>query len=581
MDPFRGRVLRRSPPPGVLPNLPSEEPDLPPTPTEKGLSDLSSINTSPLGIHNTPSKRARRSKALAEKLKSSPLKQPPLRPPEFTGRLGKSSSQPIFKQSRFQEDTPQDPFRIVVEPPRDDAEEKLTDQLSHPHPSRKVQEFDPLAEKKAIRDSLRAEVAQLENDIEFASRENDRLCRYHQTEKARRDDWTNENTSNILSLLRRQIVPQEPKQSKEDSGDLLLAALNPIAFLPFNKANQPIPSLVDPSRTTESEKEGDSPVPSHYPITMSTNEELPYLQVFTPLTFTSTISILPREDLDGAKPLMQKHAISVSSSPPGLFAARVEMTVNTKTLSVSELSVPQLDPSARRELQPFVQRIIHGGNHNSALTRNVSVITWAMGEWVRLATRRARFWCAVERELTSPKGIAKCMRQMKKSNNKRRKVGRGRPPAGDADTDTDGEDNDELEEKTAVEKKNHFSRADLMRYMGKNSFDLDLPGLGSEASEEQPSVRIQWKIELDWTGEARSKIGLFVAAPAKCKFYESKASWCVLELTFLLFIGHGNDKGRKSLAGIPAMFDQLIRKDEDPMDAVKTVVALLAGDGRS
>lgn len=42
-------------------------------------------------------------------------------------------------------------------------------------------------------------------------------------------------------------------------------------------------------------------------------------------------------------------------------------------------------------------------------------------------------------------------------------------------------------------------------------------------------------------------------------------------------LGHGKDN-RGSLAGVPAMFDKLVASCEDPLDAVKAVVALLVGD---
>ncbi len=511
IDPFRGRVLRRSPPRGVLPSMPPEEPELPPTPTQKGLSDPSSINTSPLGIHNTPSKRARRSKALAEKLKSSPLKQPPLRPPlEHTGNLGKVPAQPVFARSRLQGE--QDP---AVEEPRQDTE-GVPDQPSRPHPSREVKEFDPHAEKEALRDSLLAEVARLEADLELATKENDLLHRYQQAGRSQRESWKPEDERNILGLLRRHILPQKPEPPREHAGELLRAALNPISFLPFGKADRSIPPLFGTSQAAqkkeggEVEEDKETPI-SHYPIPMSAKEELLYLQVFTPLTFTSTVSILPREDPNSTKPIMQKHAISISSNPPGLFAARVEMVVNTKTLAVSELSVPRLEPSAEKELRPFVENIVHGGS-NSALTRNVSVMTWAMGEWVRVATRRARFWCIIERELTSREGIAKCVKQMRKGW-RGRVAGR---PALTGDTETDMDEEAEPVDDLDKADNTRFGRADLVRYLGKNSFDLELLGLGKAG--ELPSVRIQWKIDLDWTGEAHSKMGLFVAAPAKCKF---------------------------------------------------------------
>lgn len=38
---------------------------------------------------------------------------------------------------------------------------------------------------------------------------------------------------------------------------------------------------------------------------------------------------------------------------------------------------------------------------------------------------------------------------------------------------------------------------------------------------------------------------------------------------------------RKSITGIPTLFDRLVQGGEDPLTAVKTVVALLAGEPAS
>ncbi|RYP49905.1 hypothetical protein DL768_004441 [Monosporascus sp. mg162] len=537
IDPFRGRMLRRSPPPGVLPTLPPDEPDLPPTPTQKGISDPASINTSPVGIHNTPSKRARRSRALAEKLKSSPLKQPPLRPPRSSEQ---APARPVHREAEIPAGNTQ---------PLKGIKENLADQPSGPHPSRKVRGYDWLADRKETRDSLLAEVARLEGDVELAARANDLLRRSQHAEEGHRDGWTTEEKTNLLGLLRRHLIPSADEPPNEGPGNLLLAALNPISFLPFGRAEQTLPAFFDLPGETEDREETEMTPTSHYPIPLPAEEELPYLQVFTPLTFKSTVSVLPREDLEDGKPLMQKHSISVSSVPPGLFSARVEMTVNTKTLSVSELSVPQLDPSATRELRPFVQRTIQGGN-SSALTRNVGVVTWAMGEWVRVATRRARFWCAIERELGSPDGIARCVKQMRQGR-RRKLVGRSAATE-DADMDSEEELVDGPDKTEA--KGDGFSRADRLHFLGKSSFDIDL-----HDRDEAPSVRIEWNIDFDWTGEAQSKLALLVTVPAK---------W------------HGSDKA-KSLASIPSIFDKLMTKNEDAMRAVRTVVALLVSEGKS
>lgn len=38
---------------------------------------------------------------------------------------------------------------------------------------------------------------------------------------------------------------------------------------------------------------------------------------------------------------------------------------------------------------------------------------------------------------------------------------------------------------------------------------------------------------------------------------------------------------RKSIVGIPTLFDKLLQGGEDPLTAIKTVVALLAGEPES
>ncbi|KAI1446049.1 hypothetical protein F5Y02DRAFT_408074 [Annulohypoxylon stygium] len=520
MNPFKGRALRRSPPLGA--------PELPPTPTQKGISDPASINTSPTGIHNTPTKRPRRSKALAERLKSSPLKQPPLFPPGPT------------KESMREES----PSRTAVKL-RGLREQPQRSKKRKSHSARNVEEPDPLAEKKTLRDSLLAEVAHLKSDLELATRENNRL---HQLQ-TRRDNTAPkgpEDKDGLLDLLRRHVLPPEKEVPPDPTQDWLEAALNPISFLPFSKLNTSLPDLFAPQESAE--KEPDKPPPSHHPISMTADEELPYLQVFTPLTFSSTVSIVPRDDpsSQGSQgPLTQKHVISVSSTPPGLFAAKVEMTVNTKSLSIFELSVPRLEPSAVSELGPFIEKIVQGGG-TSALTRNCSIITWAMSEWLRVAIKRARFWCAIERDLASSEGLAKCAAEMRTDTRKR---GPGRPAA------TDGSDDEDEDGQGPGSKKAQFTKADLLPQLGRTSLDMELSA--PDGTEEVPSIRIQWRIEFDWTGEAQSKMELLLGVPAK---------W------------HGHDK-RGSLTSIPGMFDKLVQENKDPMEALRTVVALLVGEG--
>ncbi|KAI1468980.1 uncharacterized protein F4812DRAFT_450793 [Daldinia caldariorum] len=522
INPFKGRVLRRSPPPGEA--VP-EEPELPPTPTQQGISNPASIQTSPMGIHNTPTKRPRRSKVLAERIKSSPLKQPPLRHLEFTKEATREES----------------PSRTAERTLRAQPQSRKKRRKSHP--ARNAEEPDPLAEKKSLRDSLLAEVARLRSDLELATRENTRLHELQQGRKVSSAPKDEGDKQTLFDLFRRHALPPEKETPPDPTQDWLEAALNPISFLPFSKAKPLLPSIFSPPQDNTQQEAEKLPI-SHHPVPMTAQEEMPFLQVFTPLTFTSTVSIIPRDDAANQGPLLQKYTISASSTVPGVFAATIEMVVNTKRLSIAELKVARLEPSAVGELGPFVERVVKGTG-TSALTRNISVITWAMGEWLRVATRRARFWCAIERDLKSSEGLAKCVREMRTDT---RRKGRGRQATTARD---DEDDNEELEGQAD---KMRFTKANIFPHLGRTDLDLELPIL--DDPDGAPTIRIKWRIEFDWTGEARSKIGLLLETPAK---------W------------HGQDK-KRSLTNIPGVFDKLIQENKDPMEALKTVIALLVGE---
>ncbi|KAI1760017.1 hypothetical protein GGR53DRAFT_470739 [Hypoxylon sp. FL1150] len=523
INPFRGRALRRSPPPGDP--LQQQESELPPTPTQKGISDPSSVQTSPMGIHNTPTKRPRRSRALAERIKSSPLKQLPLRAPD---QIRESTREGSSSQTARQ--------RLRARPQSRKRKRKV-------HPTRDVEEIDPLAERKAVRDALLAEISALKADVKLATRENNYTFQFQRGKNHDSTQRRSHSEIDVLELLRRHALLPENEAAPDPMQDWMEAALNPISFLPFSK---PIgsPSSILPPLQENSDERAEPPLISHHPVPMTKSDELPFLQAFTPLTFTSTVSTLPRSDSADTGPLMQKHVISASSTPPGLFTSKIEMTVNTRNLAVAELSVPHLEPSAVSELGPFIERVLRDGRI-STLRRNISVTTWAMSEWLRIATRRARFWYNIERNLLSKEGLAKCCRQ-RRSFMKRKRV--GRPTSMEEDSD-DGDYGPGVQAEKAP-----FTKVEILPLMGRSFLDLDLSGMDS--LREAPSVRIQWRIKFDWTGEARSRLDLLIGVPAK---------W------------HGHDV-RGSLTNMPDMFDKLIQEDRDPMKALETIIALLVGE---
>ncbi|KAK3381899.1 hypothetical protein B0H63DRAFT_215681 [Podospora didyma] len=542
LNPFQGRRLPRSPI-GDLPEAAEPEPELPPTPEHPDPV----VSTPPSGIHNTPSKRPRRSKALAERLKSSsPLKQP-----IFPSEVQSIPSKLPSKLSR------------TVIPPLEPEEAPTTKGL------RRIGPPDPDAAKKKVRDSLLAEIADLERDLNVASQENERI---RQAKLSKNEPSPPTNRDEILQLLRRHALSASDREAADPApaaSAWLYEALNPIMLLPFSKG--PLPAL---PVSTESEA-ALPPVVSHHPLPMKAAEALAYLQVFTPLTFTSHISPLPVPAEYPSGPLLQRHTISTSStSPRGLFAARIEMTVNTKTLAITELSVPQLDPASEAELSPFIARIVAADTQlkSSALWNNVSVLAWAMGEWLRVAVQRAKVWSILDRELGGDKTalarmVARTRDKERKQQRRRKaiKAIRGQIEYSDDDDDDDhmsdndggggqggsGEDRD----------KSRNEAANLLPFMGKTSLDFDIPLLSGSVNavggdDNVSTLRVQWRINFDWTGEARSDLGVLVGVPGKWHKYDEK----------------------NQLSGLPALFDKLIEAGEKPLTAVRTVVSLLAGD---
>ncbi|KAL2265994.1 hypothetical protein VTJ83DRAFT_5346 [Remersonia thermophila] len=585
-----GRVAARNL--GVLPDVVIPEPELPPTPERPDPV----VSTPPSGIHATPSRRGKRARDRAKS--SSPLKQPPARPP------GMPSKRPALA-----------------------AAEELKGPSPPPPPTtaelRGLAPPDPDADKKKLRDSLLAEIRDLERDLDIAARENERL---RQARLARREPSPPPNADQILRLLGRHALPPDAANPDPPTAvePWLASALNPIAFLPFGKPNSQ-PNLSSTTATTKDPPPDLPPPISHHPIPLSASEALPYLQVFTPLVFTAYVSPLPPSPSDDGR-LLQQHAITASSAAPrGLFSARIDMTVDTRTMAVTRLAVPKLDPAAEPELRPLIDRIAGEGSvyhpaaaaaaaaadggktsatlHSSALRNNVGVLTWAMGAWLRVAVQRARVWRALEREVGAGEEAVRAMvarqrekkrrvaAQLRRKNRRKRLLGdgnarRGGGGGGGEKNEEDGEAGEEEEEEGSllsttdgsVKADKAETAADLLPYTGRTKMDLEIPVLAAaatrtsgrgggkgqrnpagDAGKEASALRVQWRIVFDWTGEAKSEIGILVGVPGK---------W------------HRHDE-RGRLAGLPKLFDELLRAGEDPLDAVRTVVCLLAGEERA
>ncbi|KAK1964579.1 hypothetical protein LY78DRAFT_694048 [Colletotrichum sublineola] len=526
INPFAGRVLNRTPPTGVIPSRappplpePDQEPELPPTPTQKGQDDPV-VTTPPLGIHDTPSKRRRRN---ASPSKSSPLKQPPLRPPEFT-------------------QTTKDPFKKALQRPvREKSPSRVARKTrsvkgpSGTHEARGIPIPDPNLELKQTRDMLEAEIAKLEADLEFATVENERVRKAQSLRSGVLQPLSPARQEQLIDLLRRHLVRPEKEAKPDAAQEWFDLAMNPTSWLSFGSLGQ-----TQLSSSTAQEEE-DLPLPtSHHPIALSATDELPYLQAFTPFEFSGTTHMLPRDS--DSEPLLRKHNIVIRSAhPAGLFMAKVEMIVDTEKLQITELSVPRLDPAALAEVGPFVQKVTQGGS-NTHMNRNVSIMTWAMAEWYRIAIERANVWHTLENELGDKEKLVQSVAKIRTRRKKRRR-----------------KDDDEGDSQEATAEKIHaetLPRSVLLRHLGRTAYEIPIP---DAVKEETSCLRIHWRIEFDWTGEAQSKVGLMIGMPGR---------W------------HRGDE-RGSLAAASKIFEKLVQGNEGPMTAVRTVVALLAGDALS
>ncbi|KAF9873410.1 hypothetical protein CkaCkLH20_09223 [Colletotrichum karsti] len=497
---------------------PEAEPELPPTPTQRGQADPV-VTTPPRGIHDTPSKRKRRTDSLP---RSSPLKQPPLRPPEFSQKTKEPSKKAMAQMTH--ETSPTKPARKRGRPRKGPM---------GTHEARQIPVPDPNAELKETRDALEAEIAKLEADLDFATEENERVRRVQSLRSATEPSIPVSRREQLFDVLRRHLMPPEKENKPDAAQEWFDLAMKPTSWLSFASLGQTQPLTSEP-------EEEDLPAPiSHHPIQMTTEEELPYLQAFTPFVFSGTTHMLPRESEED--PLLRKHNIDIRSAyPAGLFTAKVEMTVDTEMLKITDLRVPRLDQAAVAEVGPFINKVT-SDDCNSHMRRNVSIVTWAMAEWYRVAVERAKMWHVLESELGDREKLFENVAKIRTRRKKRRRKDDDDPQSQDAEARGDKDHKDIL------------SRAVLLPHMGRTTYEIPIPGA---VDEESSCLRIQWKIDFDWTGEAQSKVGLMIGMPGRWR--------------------QGDE--RDSLAKASEVFEKLAQGNEGPMTAVRTVVALLAGD---
>ncbi|KAH8598721.1 hypothetical protein B0O99DRAFT_24675 [Bisporella sp. PMI_857] len=419
-----------------------EEPKLPPTPTQLGIPDPI-VTTPPTGIHDTPSKRSRRRK---EKLKSSPLKprDPPPVEPSKNAEAGPPS--------------------------------KLKDK-NGVGPRRRSARFfipeDPHAAKKKERDELLKELQQLQTDLVITNQEHERLRSHYATKQS--IPAAPKNPEQLLDVLRRSMIP-EPATKSETKPISIFKSIG--SFLPFSSRRKQT-SLVDIKK----------PIPSHLPIKL--DDPLPYLQAFSPLVFTSNITLLAPEKyadesiVNEERPILQRHFIN-ASHPSGIFNAQLGMTVDSSLLSIISLDIIKLNASAENELGKFIRQRCEEEN---ILGQDIGVVCWAMGRWVEASILRARFWCSIKNEFGTQEARTRSLQRKKKR--KHAKLGES------ASADEDEQGNSPA-----------WTKRQLLPHIGRSAMELIAPDV---------ELRFEWKISFDWTGEIESLISANARVPENCK----------------------------------------------------------------
>ncbi|KAL7783639.1 hypothetical protein V8C37DRAFT_396913 [Trichoderma ceciliae] len=495
-DSFLGRRQRRSPNTGRPISYP--EPELPPS-----VPDSISF-TPPKGIHSSPSRW--RDKPRSKK--SSPLK------PSASRSFGKPGEKAVLPMHNFE--LPQRENESNTQEP------SLDDRV---HPARQVPAFDPNGGKKKEIEALDEEIARLRQDLQVVSKENDRI-RLMQS-SGRILSFADEEE--VFNVVRRHLIDSEANSPPPPSQQLLRAALNPMALLPFGRTTPVVATADDEVNIAD--------IKSHHPVKMTAEEELPYLQLFSPFDVTSTLAILHP---DGDQPLRQRRIMTFrSKDTPGLFTSKVEMVVNAMNSSILELKVHSLEPAARAELGPFVTKICEG-DCNRSMQRNIGILSWAMGEWYQAAVQRAYLWSKLDRELASKGEFLQAVAEVRRKKPLRRA----------------GEELEEGEEEEdqSTPASSSLKKAALAHFMGQQAFEFNIPS--KKRSDPTSSVRLEWKIDFDWIGEAQNKVTVMIGVPGKWRKADQ----------------------RGVLGKLPKLFEDLVQGGQDPSLAVKTIVALVVGE---
>lgn len=281
--------------PGATDAVDEEEPDLPTTPSQRGLEEQDGPRRGVL--FSSPSKRPPRAKGS--------VKQSPLRP--------KAPSVQEAPSTQHIEDGPED------EGTQDIAGKK--------------QPPDPEVEKRKLEKAkLQRQVAELDAQVSQCTEEIVKEQRRRPGEALRLTVRT--DLQNFIAAL-----------SGVDSKDDVVTPVSSLlcSFLPFSAFTIP---------HTRSKAPG-KPIPSHRPIELV--DPLPYLEMFTSLQFSTRLGLSREKISSSSRRVHQKHIIDIVS-PQKLLTAQISVIIDTLANEVLDMHILALSPWAERELGTYLRQ---------------------------------------------------------------------------------------------------------------------------------------------------------------------------------------------------------------------------------
>ena len=296
------------------------------------------------------------------------------------------------------------------------------------------------------------------------------------------------------------------------------------SFLPFSK--------VEPFEAYPKPKADLQPPASHQPLDIP--NPLPYLQLFTPLALSSTISLAPKP----APATHQFHTIRFSSVQD-LLSGSLALTIDVASQSVADCSLLTLSPWAEPELGKWIR--------SNVSDKEIPRIGWSIGSFLEVARKRAECWVRCQEKYPGLVilGGSQPRREDSISSGRRDVQGLGpgarfpkRPKRGRLSNtaltkhqasreSSDDDDAVSLGEMTASE--TTLSRKDLRRYLGCQFCVLRAP---------DAELRVRWRIGFDWTGTAESDVKADIALPRTCKspFYRALDCSPIFRESVLIYV---------------------------------------------